>query len=239
MKTNKLRILIGSSLYLLASFCSQAQLTSSRLKDYLDVGVAVGSNGYMASLQFNEYLKLNKTNILQLGWGLRAAHNIANDLNFTSAPSRLANQAATTDTLQMGRATVTSLNFSLAVQVSLFERLALGISTDVLGLAIGSRRTGYYLGSNGFRSDSLNVHRTNQAAAPATGAIQLFGNQQRGNLNSEVYARVRVSTNFGIKVGYIFAVNEYKTNNTLLDDNRRFRARYNLLYVGVSILLAN
>jgi hypothetical protein len=238
MKTHKLTIPIGTFI-LLASFISQAQRTPSRLTDVTDVGVAISDKGFMASFQYNEYLKLERTGILQVGWGVRASHLSAKDLDFTSAPSQFAKQVSTTDTLQMGRATVTSLSFSVAAQISFFNRLDLGVSTDILGLATGGKRTGYHLGSAGFRKDSLNIHQTYQIAKPTGAAIQFFGNSQRGNLNSEIYARLRVSSNFGIKAGYVFAVNEYKTDNVLVDDNNRFRARHNLFYVGLSISLAN
>ncbi len=238
MKTNRLTVLVGTFI-LLASLASQAQRTSSRLTDVTDVGIAVGDKGFMASFHYNEYLKLEKTGILQVGWGVRAAHLSAKDLDFTSAPSRLANQISSTDTLQMGQATVTSLNFNIAAQVSFFNRLDLGVSTDILGLATGGRRTGFYLGSAGFKKDSTNIHQTYQLAKPTGSAIQLFGNSQRGNLNTEIYARLRVTSNFGIKAGYIFAANEYKTDNVLVDDNNRFRARHNLFYVGLSVLLDN
>jgi hypothetical protein len=238
MKTNKLTFLLSTFIFL-ASFATQAQHTTTRLTDFADLGVATGDKGFMPSFQFNEYLKLEKTGLLQVGWGVRVAHLSAKNLDLTSAPSRLANQILSTDTLQMGQATLTSLNFSLAAQVSFFNRLDLGVSTDILGLAFGGKRTGYYLGSAGFSKDSTNIHQTYQLAKPTGSAIQLFGNSQRGNLNSEIYARLRITTNFGIKAGYVFAVNEYKTDNVLVDDNDRFRARHNLFYIGLSVSLAN
>jgi len=91
------------------------------------------------------------------------------------------------------------------------------------------------LGSSGFNKiDSLNIHRTYQGARPSGLAIQLPQDHVKGTLNSELFARLRVTERVAVKVSYLLAVSEYKTANILIDDNSRFRLRSKMLYVGLS-----
>lgn len=225
-------------------FCTNTILsysqTSSRLVSGVDVGTAWQGKSYMPSIHYYQMLKIGNAGALQAGWGLRIAQMAGQSVDFMSAPARLAQKVATTDTLQMSRFSATSLNLNVGVQVALMDRLDIGINADLVGLAIGGRRTGYYLGSNGFSMvDSLNLHRTFQTARPTGGGVQLVGNNTRGNINTEIYARIRFSRVMGLKIGYVFATNEYRTDRVLVADNRRFRARTQMLYAGLTFRIAN
>jgi len=225
---------------LLWTISVQAQRTSSRIVAGMDLGTGLKEKNYLASLNYFQFLKIDKTGFLQVGWGARFAQFGGRDLNLTTAAAQFAKNANSTDTLQMDRATLSSVNFNLGVQISILEKIDIGANTDIFGFAFGGRRTGYHLGSAGFnKADSLNIHKTYQTARPTSTGLQLVGDNVRGNLNSEIYARVRFTPRFGLKVGYLFAVNEYRTNIGLVEGNRRFRARTQMLYVGLTIPIDN
>jgi len=183
---------------------------------------------------------------LQVGWGLRATHLRGNDLDFItaaasqtrgktgfgalSAPVKLQNL----DTLQIS-AGITSLNFNLGFQLSLFDKIDIGANADLLGLAFGSKKSGLYSSFAGYNKvDSLNLHKTEQSAKPTSPSIQLLGDNARGNLSAEIYARLHVSERVGLKAGYVFHTSEYRTSTPLVADARRFRYRSEMFLIGLT-----
>ncbi len=226
------------------SISSYAQLFNP-IQTRMDVGVAWKDKSSNIGFLYNQYLKLDSKGILQVGWGVRGSHLITNTLDYITAPSELTRGESglalntplvlkNIDTLQL-KTSITSFNFNLGFQLSLFNRLDLGANTDLLGFALGSRRSGFYLGSSGFNKvDSLNIHQTYQRVRPTGRAIQLPQDHVKGTLNSELFARLRITQRVAVKVSYLLAVSEYKTDNILLDANRRFRLRSKMFYVGLS-----
>lgn len=223
----------------------------NRIRRVVDAGVAFKDNALNINFLHNQYLRVDRQGLLQIGWGLRVAHVQGSSLDFITAPSKLttgktgfASLSAPLllrqiDTLQI-KTGITLLNFNLGVQVALFDRLDVGVNADIIGFALGTKRSGYYLGSRGYSAtDSLNIHQTYQEAKPARFNLQLLGDNALGSLNSEIYARLRLTQRVGIKVGYLFAINEYKTTQPLVDDNRRFRFRSQMLYLGLSFPIYN
>ena len=223
---------------------SLAQLFNP-IQTRMDVGVAWKDKSLNIGFLYNQYLKLDSKGIFQVGWGVRGSHLKTNTLDYTTAPSELTRGKSglainapiimkNIDTLQL-KTSITSFNFNLGFQLSLFNRLDLGANADILGFALGTRRSGFYLGSSGFNKvDSLNLHQTYQEARPTGLAIQFPQDHVKGTLNSELFARLNITERVAVKVSYLLAVSEYKTNNILIDDNRRFRLRSKMLYVGLS-----
>ncbi|MFN4147117.1 MAG: hypothetical protein ACK4GN_14925 [Runella sp.] len=246
------KFLLAGLLLGLMAFDGLAQ-RASRLRNFTEVGAGFQDKRGMGVLQFNQYLQIERRGVLQVGWGGRGAFFSARDADFITAPARLTRGQSgfaalnaplllrNIDTLQMPRATFTSFNFSLQIQISLFERLDIGVNTDLLGFTLGSRRTGFYLGSRGFSFvDSLNVHRTYQTAVPTRGNLQILGGDNaHGSLNSEIYARLMLSQRVALKVSHIFNTSEYRTDKRLADDNRRFRLRSPMWYVALCIPIYN
>lgn len=212
----------------------------SRIRSSLDVALGKNTDKLIGTLHYQQYLTFPRFNMLQVGWGIRGVHTNGKNIDFTTAPANLTQKSSTIDTLQMPRAVITNFNFTVGVQFSILNRLDIGVNTDLIGLALGGKRTGTYLASAGYNSiDSLNLHKTAQMATPTFLGLQWFANKQVGNLNNEVYARLYISQRLGIKVGYIFNTTEYLTQKALLDDNRRFRSRTQMIQVGITFRGSN
>lgn len=236
-------LLVYFSLPFISTF-SYAQIFNP-IRTGIDIGAAANDKSYNVGFLYNQYLKVDRKGIFQVGWGIRGSQLQTNTLAYTTAPSKLTKGKSgmalnapialkNIDTLQI-RTGITSFNFNVAVQISLFDRLDIGANADILGLALGTRRSGFYLGSSGFsKVDSLNLHRTYQGASPTGLAIQLPGDHLKGTLNSELFARLRFTEKVAVKVSYMLAVSEYKTDNVLVDDNQRFRLRSKMFYIGIS-----
>lgn len=223
----------------------------TRLTSGFDVGAGWNNQAWLINGQYHQYLKIGRSGIFQIGWGGNVSHLRGNDLDFTTAPSRLTKEKTglsglnaptllrNIDTLQISSG-ITSVNFSLSAQISLFGRIDIGASADILGLAFGTRRAGYYLGSKGYNKvDSLNVHQTNQQARPASANFVRLGDNTVGNLNNEIYARLHITPRVGLKVSYLFTTNEYRTTQVLVDDNYRFRFRSEMIFVGLTFPMSN
>jgi hypothetical protein len=218
-------------LFLLVSSASLAQpIRSSRIVAGFDIGMAFEQKNLAPSLQGYQLLKVDKKGIVQLGYGVRLNRFMSKDLNLISNQN---------DTLQMRQTAVTVLNFGLKAQLS-FKIVEIGASIDLLGLGFGGQRTGFYVSRRAFSAtDSLNLHRTEQEAKPRTGNLQLFSSNSIGNLNADVYARIWLGRNVGLKAGYLFNFTQYRTNRELLNANRDFSIEPRLIYVGVAIPIAN
>jgi len=223
---------------------AQAQ-PENRLVAGFDIGGGWKEKAGVVSGQYNQYLKIDRKGILQVGWGVRGTRFMGKEQNFITAPASLTRGKSglgaigaplilrQIDTLQL-RSSITSFNFNLGFQVSLGGRIDIGVNTDLLGLAFGTRRSGYYSGSRGYNKvDSLNLHKTSQQARPSSLGFRLLGDNTIGNLHTELYARLHITQQIGLKVSYLFTVNEYQTDRTLTDDNRRFRLRSPMIYVGL------
>lgn len=242
-------VLIGLFIHVLI-LPSWAQ-PDSRITSGFDLGTGWKDKAWTLSGLYHQSLKIDRRGLLQVGWGVRGAHFRGKELDFTTAPSQLTKGKTgfsalnapiilrQIDTLQM-RTGITSFNFNLSAQISLFNRLDIGANVDILGFALGNRRAGYYLGSKGYNKvDSLNLHKTYQQARPARLNFLWLGDERRGNLNTEIYARIYVTQRVGVKVSYLFTTNEYRTDQPLVDDNRRFRFRSQMIFVGLTFPIDN
>ena len=245
MKNYQNTCLLSVLFLLFISITSWAQ-PESRLSSGFDVGAGWKDQAWIVNAQYHQYLKVDRRGLFQVGWGGSASHFRGKELDFTTAPSQLTKGKTgfsalnaplilrQIDTLQM-RAGITSFNFNVSAQISLFERLDIGANVDILGFSLGNRRAGYYLGSRGYnKADSLNLHQTYQQARPARLNLLWLGDNKRGNLNTEIYARIHFTQRIGLKISYLFTTNEYRTDQPLVDDNRRFRFRSQMIFVGLT-----
>jgi len=216
----------------LSSFTALSQpLRNSRVVTGLDIGMGFDQKKLMPSLQFYQLLKIDKRGIFQAGYHIGFARFMSQEANLTGKQA---------DTLQMRQTSTMALNFGLKAQVSL-KWVDFGVSADLFGVSFGGQRTGYYLSTKAFNKiDTLNLHRTLQPAKPSGGNLQLIGKKNAlGNLSTDIYARVWLSRQVGLKVGYVFNLTQYRTDRALLDDQRRFGFESRLIYVGLAFALPN
>lgn len=245
---NKKILLYSSLSALLFAFSSTTfAQTTARLVSYVDVAGAWNTATWSANAQYHQYLKIDRKGLFQVGWGIRGTHFRGNNLPFItalasqsrgktgfsalSAPLLLRN----IDTLQVS-AGITSFNFNLGIQLSVFDKVDIGVNADILGLALGGKKSGFYSSTTGYNKvDSLNLHQTYQQAKPTSPNVQLLGDNAVGNLTTEIYARLHITERLGLKAGYVFNTNEYRTSNKqLVADVRRFRYRSDMFLVGVT-----
>ncbi len=216
---------------LVSPFCfGQA---NNKVEAGIDVGSAFKGSAFAPSVLYHEDISLGRLSWLRAGLGIRAWGYYGDQTNLKSQAD-----AGAANELQYRNVSVNGLSFVAGVSIKVW-RVDVGVNTDLIGAAIGSKRKAFYPGNTGSAGEVSPYHDKWVPTRPVIfNALPLFLNNYSGQ--SEVYARLLLSRKIGVKVGYQFGQLAYITKNsggkqTLLDGNeRRFSTRYQMPYVAIS-----
>jgi hypothetical protein len=172
---------------------------------------------------------MGKSKSFIIGTGLRISSNFGKGSLYTSAPSALAGDVNKTDTLFTSSPTMVGMNVLINLGYNITPKLQAGFNIDVIGFTVGaeSKPTAPF-NPSGFLISS---------AKPTPFNILLVGNNDRGTLNSELYARYKITNKFGVKLAYQYLFTELTTNTkvqTTPEANDRFRNKSRLINIGFS-----
>jgi hypothetical protein len=213
-----------------------------------DVGVGFNKNYLNPTIVYYELASITKNNAVFVGWTARLSAFYGNDLNYYTAPARLINLKMI-DTVSFGRLSQTSLNLGIRAEWNL-GRLQLGASVDLLGFTfLGRSRVGRVYSSNGLFNQLNSLGQAIQkpfqgqdafqSTSPTRLNVKLPGDHQRGMSTSELYARVYLTTNTALKIGYQWLTTEIVlSNRDQVANNDRFRNRVGSAYMALTIPLA-
>lgn len=241
------------ALLTLFSIQSYAQSpVSTRLSSGYEVGMAYSIDNYNPSLGYYQLINIGQRKLVALGWTARLGAFYGDNINYYTAPARLTRNETgfgalsaplinnNIDTLRFDLATMTSLSLGIRLQFNL-GKVELGGSADLFGLTLGRRRTARYQSSTGrfATSDSISAPFQGadafQRARPSYLNLRLLGDNDRGTLSTEVYARFHVGQRLAIKAGYQWLTSEYTVQNRdIIADNNRFRNRAGMAYLGLT-----
>ncbi len=244
-------------LILLSAYSFAQSPVSARLNAGFDLGMAYSKNNYNPSLAYYQLINVGERKLFSLGWTVRLGAFYGDNINYYTAPARLTRGKAglsglsgpiireNIDTVRYDYVTMTSLNVGVRAQVNL-GRLELGASADLLGLTLGRRRTGRYRSAIGRfilkdkanRDSTLFFQGSNvfQGTYPSPLNVRLLGDNDRGTLSTEVYARVRINQRFAVKLGYQWLTSETTADNRdVVADNNRFRNRAGMTYLALTL----
>jgi hypothetical protein len=193
---------------------------------FADLSFGFGSKqgSIVAGYFYNKHL--GKKHRLIIGTGLRFNTFYGTNVNYTSAPASLAGDKLKEDTLLASKPGVYSLNLLINLGYNITPKLQAGFNIDLLGFSFGPE------GSPIFKSNGAS---TLVKAKPTSFNSLLVGNNDRGTVNSEFYARYRFSDKFGAKLAYQYFFTELKTTTkvqTLPEQNDRFRNKASLVNIG-------
>lgn len=234
---------------------------SSRVMTGMDAGFAFKKDNYAPSLTYYQLLNIGNRSLLSIGWTARLAKFYGDNLSLYTAPARLTRDAtgfaalgpslkvANIDTVRFDYLTNTSVNFGVRAEFHL-GRIDLGGSADILGLAFGKSRIGRVISSsgsfrvNGTSEDSSAVFFTGdnrfQRMRPTGINIRLLGDNDLGNLATEVYARIHINQRLAIKGGYQWQTAEmYFRDISPADGNKRYRHRVGMPFLAVTFPFFN
>jgi hypothetical protein len=211
----------------LISGVSRAQKTTiPKSHQYADLSFGFGSKqgSVVAGYFYNK--NLGKKHRVFIGTGLRFNTFYGTNVNYTSAPSSLAGDKLKEDTLLAAKPGVYSINLLINLGYNITSKLQAGFNIDLLGFSFGPE------GNPIFKSNGIS---TVVKAKPTGFNALLIGNNDRGTVNSEFYARYRFSNKFGAKLAYQYFFTELKTATkvqTLPEQNDRFRNKASLVNIG-------
>ncbi|AQG78465.1 hypothetical protein [Spirosoma montaniterrae] len=248
------------ALFTLLSVCSFAQSpVATRLSSGIDLGMGYTKDNYNPSFAYYQLLNLGEKKRFSVGWTFRFAPYYGDNLNFYTAPARLTREKSgfsalaaplverNIDTVRFDFITATSANLGIRVQVNL-GIVDIGASADLLGITYGRWRTATYRSSTGlFQPDSsgsvpqpFRGANNQQRGYPTRFNVRMLGDNDIGTLNTEVYARLKITQNIKLKLGYQWlTVGVTMQNRDVVSDNNRFRHRAGLAYAALTFPLFN
>ena len=206
-----------------------------------DLSLAASSSQFSGALSWVHFHGIGKKQKFKIGYGIRFTTYSATNQNYITAPAKLTSgqtgpqvlfteiNPANYDTLMLGKAQVNALNVSINLQYSIAKKLDLGFNIDAVGFSFGATQKGKYSATN--RPPSISEK---QEAKPTSFNLLLISDNDKGTLNSELYARYWLTNKIGIKAGLGFLFTEYTTTNKLVLDNDRWRNKSFMGMVGIT-----
>lgn len=240
---NRIILLIGS--VLLSSFAYSQTIKKDSLKkrtlNYIDLSVGLGQNQALIASSFTHYWGIGKKQKLHLGIGARLNNSFGTDQYFTTANAQLTSGKtgpgvlfaddiqANIDSFFVGKPQINALNISFNSEYVLTKKLNVGFNLDLIGFSFGASKTGIYI-SNG--------NKSLVSAKPTTFNALLISDNDKGSLNSEIFARYHLNSKWSLRGGAAFLFNEYTTNTAVQQlngiSNNRFRSKTLNLMIGLS-----
>lgn len=248
-----MKSICAALLSLLSVYSFGQSPVAERLKSGYDLGLGYSTGNYNPSITYFQLLNVGgERKVFSIGWTVRLGAFYGDNLNYYTAPARLSRGKAglgaigaplvvqNIDTIRYDYATMTSLNVGIRAQVNLGP-VEIGGSADLLGLTLGRSRTVRYKSSTGqfIGADSTAVPFTGnnvfQKASPSLLNVRLLGDNDRGTLATEVYARARINRRLGVKVAWQLLTTEATVaKRDIVADNNRFRNRASMVYLGLT-----
>jgi len=221
-----MKLLISLLLFLNIAAATSAQTLST--VNYGSISGAVGNSQGSVSIDYFHLWKPGASKKIEIGFGARFTSYFGNSQYYSSAPASLANDVTNTDSILLVSPQVNALNLAVNLGYRLFPKIGLGFNIDALGFTLGSTKDGTYL--NGTQGGST-------SAKPTSFNVLLVGNNDRGTLNSEFYARYFFTEKFALKVAYQYVFTEYTTDTKIQqtpEANDRFRNKASLFSLGIT-----
>lgn len=143
---------------------------------YVDLGISagVGSSASVSLYGMKGFLQNEK---LQVGLGLRVFGFMATHLNYTSAPPRLADNPALTDTLRMQQSRVGSVNLAIFAKYTFLPKWRAGFNLDLAGVGFGGESDAEFI------SENRGGRPAQQQASPTALNVLLVDVRDRVSLN--------------------------------------------------------
>lgn len=234
----------GFLIVLLSNMVIAQQKKTKAVDNFVDITAGIGSSQYTGALSYVYNWKVGKRKRWELGLGARVTSYFGSNLYFRTAPAKLTSGKtdptvlfredidANIDSVLFPRAQVNSLNLSLNFGYNFSKRFSAGLTIDAIGFSFGKKQSGVYYGNN----FATGVPVT---AKPTGFNVLLISDNDKGSLNSELFARYKWNDSWGVKLGLQFFFAEYTTNTQVQttpggDKNDRFRKKMAGVGIGIT-----
>lgn len=236
--------LTGFLIILLSNMVNAQQKKTKAVDNFVDITAGIGSSQYTGALSYVYNWKVGKRKRWELGLGARFTSYFGSNLYFRTAPAKLTSGKTdptvlftedidvNIDSVLFPKAQMNSLNLSLNFGYNFSKRFSAGLTIDAIGFSFGKKQNGVYYGNN----FATGVPVT---AKPTGFNVLLISDNDKGSLNSELFARYKWNDSWGVKLGLQFFFAEYTTNTEVQttpggDKNDRFRKKMAGVGIGVT-----
>lgn len=215
-----------------------AQKTKS--SNYGSVTSAIGASQVSISLDYFHYWNIGKHDRFSLAAGGRFTSYFGNSQYYATAPAKLTTGStgpgvifkeiipSNLDSVLIKSPQVNSLNLAINIGYRIVPKLQVGFNIDLVGFSFGNKVNGTYINA---------AQQTSVSANPTSFNVLGIGDNDRGSLNSEFYARYYFDADWGLKIGFQYLFTEYTTSTEVQqfpEPNDRFRNKSSMLSVGVT-----
>jgi hypothetical protein len=227
---------------LLAASIAYTQERSSKEK-IAEAGLAVARKQGTFTVAYFYNWNLGKKKKVTIGLGARATAYVGRDQYYITAPAKLTsgstgpgvlfkeNIKTNIDTFRVQSPQANAVNLLINLGYHFSDKVFIGFSIDAIGYSFGGRVNGTYI--------SGRSHIQERAEITSFNAL-LVSDNDRGSLNSELYAHYGLTDRIRIKAGVQFLFTEYTTQTqiqTAPEPNDRFRRKSLLAGFGVAFRL--
>ena len=239
------RILLAAAVIIFLSFAAAAQQKTKRAVDqFADISIGIGSSQGTGSIAYVYNWKIGKRKKWEAGFGARFTSYFGSNLYFKTAPAKLTSGKTgpavlfaddivpNIDSVLFPKAQINSFNLSLNFGYNFSKKFSAGLSIDAIGFSFGKKQSGIYYGNNFATGIPI-------TAKPTGFNLLLISDNDKGSLNSELFARYKWNGSWGVKLGLQFFFAEYTTATEVQttpggDKNDRFRKKMAGAAVGVT-----
>ena len=210
----------------------------------MEATAGIGDGQATGALAYVYNWKVGKRKKFELGLGLKFTGYFGSNLYYKTAPAKLTSGKTdptvlftddideNIDSVLFPKSQINSLNLTLNFGYNFSKKFSAGLTIDAIGFSFGKKQSGVYYGNN----FATGVPVT---AKPTPFNILLISDNDRGSLNSELFARYRWNDNWGVKLGLQFFFAEYTTDTEVQttpggDKNDRFRNKMAGVGIGVT-----
>ncbi len=226
-------------LLLFAGNIAYAQLRTSH-DQLAEAGFAVARRQGTFTVNYFYNWNLGKKRKVTIGLGARATAYYGRNQYYITAPAKLTsgstgpgvlfkeNIKANIDTFHVQSPQVHAVNLLINLGYHFSDKVFIGFSIDAIGYSFGSGVNGTYINGQ--------AHVPEKADVTSFNAL-LISDNDKGSLNSELYARYSLNDGIRLKAGVQFLFTEYTTQSdiqTSPEPNDRFRRKSLLAGFGVA-----
>jgi hypothetical protein len=203
---------------------------AQKTQQLADLNFGFGKGSVVISAGYHYNWNLGKKKKIFIGTGARLNQFGGKKLTYTSAPADLAGDDKKVDSVVLAKTGSSSLNLLINLGYNITPKIQLGFDIDAVGFSFGGKKDATFFGNN-----SAAITK----AKPSGANILLIGNNDRGSLNSNFYARYAFTDKIAAKLAFQYYFSEVTTDTevqTVPQKNDRFRYKSQGIAIGVAYI---
>lgn len=219
-----------------------AQGVNRKHDQFLNLTVGFGSSQGLVAASYNYNWRFGKKSRLEAGLGLRFTSYIGRNKYYRTAPAKLTSGKTglgvlfsddineNIDTVFFNKPQVNFLNAAINLGYNFNSKFSAGFNIDFIGFSFGAEKIGTYYDGNNVNPPT---------AKPTAFNLLLTSDNDKGSLNSELFAKYKFNQHWAVNVAFGFLFTEYTTTTNIQttpngQTNDRFRNKATTGNVGIS-----